>query len=50
LIFTRQRTLAGESATVYTPCRSRRLYPELLNGVHKNLSNLELNFVTYLRD
>jgi len=29
---------------------SRRLYPKMLNGARKTLSNLLLNFVTYLRD
>jgi hypothetical protein len=33
-----------------TPRYSRRLNPKMLNGVHKNLSNFVLNFVTYLRD
>jgi hypothetical protein len=28
----------------------RRLYPKRLNGARKSLSNLVLNFVTYLRD
>jgi hypothetical protein len=32
------------------PRNSRRLYPKMLNGARKNLSNLWLNFVTYLRD
>jgi hypothetical protein len=31
------------------PRYSRRLYPKMLNGTHKNLSNLLLNFVTYLQ-
>jgi hypothetical protein len=30
-----------------TPRYSRRLYPKMLNGARKNLSNLVLNFVTY---
>jgi hypothetical protein len=30
------------------PCYSRRLYPKMLNGARKNLSNLVLNCVTYL--
>ncbi len=33
-----------------TPRYSRRLNPKMLNGARKNLSNLVLNFVTYLRD
>jgi hypothetical protein len=33
-----------------TPGYSRRLNPKMLNGAHKNLSNLVLNFVTYLQD
>jgi hypothetical protein len=33
-----------------TPRYSRRLYPKMINGTRKNLSNLLLNFVTYLRD
>jgi hypothetical protein len=33
-----------------TPRYSRRLYPKMINGARKNLSNLVLNFVTYLRD
>jgi hypothetical protein len=32
------------------PCSSRRLYPKMLNGDRKNLSNLWLNCVTYLWD
>jgi hypothetical protein len=31
-----------------TPRYSRRLYPKMLNGGRKNLSNLVLNFITYL--
>jgi hypothetical protein len=31
-----------------TPCYSRRLYPKMLNGAHKKLSNHVLNFVSYL--
>jgi hypothetical protein len=30
------------------PRYSRRLFPKMLNGARKNLSNLKLNFVTYL--
>jgi hypothetical protein len=33
-----------------TPRYSRRLNPKMLNGARKNLSNLVLNFATYLRD
>jgi hypothetical protein len=33
-----------------TPCYSWRLYPKMLNGAHKNLSNLIMNCVTYLQD
>jgi hypothetical protein len=33
-----------------TPRYSRRLYPKMLNGARKNLSNLWLNLVTYLWD
>jgi hypothetical protein len=33
-----------------TPCYSKRLNPKMLNGARKNLSNLVLNFATYLRD
>jgi hypothetical protein len=33
-----------------TPHYSRRLYPKMLNGARKNLSNLLLNFVIYLRE
>jgi hypothetical protein len=33
-----------------TPCFSRRLYPKMLNGTRKKLSNLVLNFATYLWD
>jgi hypothetical protein len=33
-----------------TPGYSRRLNPKMLNGARKKLSNLLLNFVTYLRD
>jgi hypothetical protein len=33
-----------------TPRYSLRLYPKMLNGARKSLSNLVLNFVTYLRD
>jgi len=33
-----------------TPRYSRRLNPKMLNGTRKNLSNLVLNFVTYLWD
>jgi hypothetical protein len=32
------------------PHHSRRLYPKMLNGAHKNLSNLVLYYVTYLWD
>jgi len=32
------------------PCYSRHLYPKMLNGARKNLSNFVLNFVTYLWD
>ena len=32
------------------PHCSRRLYPKILNGAGKNLLNLRLNFVTYVRD
>jgi hypothetical protein len=32
------------------PRYSRHLYPKMLNSVRKNLSNLVMNFVTYLRD
>jgi hypothetical protein len=32
-----------------TPHFSRRLFPKMLNGARKNLSNLRLNFVTYVR-
>jgi hypothetical protein len=32
------------------PGYSRRLYPKMLNGARKNLSNLTLNFVTNLWD
>jgi hypothetical protein len=45
LIFIRQRSLAD-----LTPRYSRRLDPKMLNGARKNLSNLVLNFVTYLWD
>jgi hypothetical protein len=34
----------------FTPRYSRRLYPKMLNGARKNLSNLVLNIVTYLWD
>jgi hypothetical protein len=44
LIFTRQRTLAGESADL-TPRFSRRLCPKMLNGARKNLSNYFLNCI-----
>jgi hypothetical protein len=30
------------------PCDSRRLNPKMLNGAHKNLSNLFLIIVTYV--
>ncbi len=44
-------TLGTQTAFDFlTPCYSWRLYPKMLNGAHKNLSNLLLNFVTYLRD
>jgi hypothetical protein len=43
LIFIRHRSLAD-----FTPRYSRHLYPKMLNGARKNLSNLVLNFVTYL--
>jgi len=33
-----------------TPRCSRRLYPKMINGTRKNLSNLLLKFITYLRD
>jgi hypothetical protein len=33
-----------------TPRYSRHLYPKMLNGARKNLSNLVLNFATYLWD
>jgi hypothetical protein len=36
------------SLTLFTPCVSRRLRPKMFNGARKNLSNLVLNFVTYL--
>jgi hypothetical protein len=45
LISIRHRTLAD-----LTPYYSRRLNPKMLNGARKILSNLVLNFVTYLRD
>jgi hypothetical protein len=32
------------------PRCSTHLYPKMLNGAHKNLSNLVFNFVTYLWD
>jgi hypothetical protein len=51
LIFTRQRTLAGESASGgFDAPLQQAPYPKMLNGARKNLSNLVLNFVTYLRD
>jgi hypothetical protein len=31
-----------------TPRYSRRLYPKMLNGARKNLSNLLLNFVSHI--
>jgi hypothetical protein len=33
-----------------TPLCSRHLYPKMLNGSRKNLSNLVLNIVTYLQN
>jgi hypothetical protein len=33
-----------------TPRYSRCLYPKMINGARKNLSNLVLNIVTYLWD
>jgi hypothetical protein len=33
-----------------TLCYSRHLYPKMLNGARKNLSNLSLNFATYFWD
>jgi hypothetical protein len=42
-------TLGTQTAfDFFTPCLSRRLCPKMLNGALKNLSNLVLNFVTYL--
>jgi hypothetical protein len=38
--------IAGGQAPRY----NRRLYPKMLNGARKNLSNLVLNCVTYLWD
>jgi hypothetical protein len=44
-------TLGTQTAFEFlTPRYSKRLYPKMLNGARKNLSNLVLNFVTYLRD
>jgi hypothetical protein len=42
--------LGTQTAFDFTLRCSRRLYPKMLNGVRKNLSNLLLGFVTYLWD
>ncbi|UCH21423.1 MAG: hypothetical protein JSU83_23485, partial [Deltaproteobacteria bacterium] len=34
----------------FTPCFSWHLNPKMLNGAHKNLSNLLMNFEIYLWD
>jgi hypothetical protein len=33
-----------------TPSYSMRLFPKMLNGARKNLSNLRLIYITYVRD
>jgi hypothetical protein len=40
----------AEAGLILTPRYSKRLYPKMLNGARKNLSNLSLSFVIYLRD
>jgi hypothetical protein len=42
--------LGTQTAFDFTLRCSRRLYPKMLNGVRKNLSNRVLGSVTYLRD